>query len=65
MPKAQGQRFDFFAVGAPLLNVITLGQLVQAVDDFDRQFAIGRVGDVLACAPWVSWTVVSMLTVSS
>ena len=47
MPKAQAQGFHFLAVGAPLLNAVGLSQLVQAIDDFNRQFTIGRIGDVL------------------
>jgi hypothetical protein len=41
MPKILPQGFDFFAAGAPLLDALVFGQLVQAVDDLDRQFGIG------------------------
>jgi|GEM_PF-6138772 len=53
MAQFEAQAFDFFAVGAPLLNALSLGQFVQAINDFDRQFAVGGIGDVLSCALWV------------
>lgn len=45
--QAQPEHLDFFGIGAPLPDTVGFRQLVQAVDDFDRQLAVRRVGDVL------------------
>lgn len=50
MPKVtqfQAQVFNFLLIGAALLNTVGFGQLVQAIDDFNRQFAVGRIGNML------------------
>ena len=45
MSQAQSTVFHFFDIRASLLNVMDFGQLVQSVDDLDRQFTVGGIGD--------------------
>lgn len=43
----QTQALDSFAIGPSLLNAVDFGQLVQTVDDLNRQLGIRRIGAVL------------------